>query len=46
MFENANSQYAKKLEEKGNGSDPHKGLKDVLPGVKREITMQHVYRDP
>jgi hypothetical protein len=34
---------AKKLEEKSNGSDPNKGLKDVLPEFEREILMRHVY---
>jgi hypothetical protein len=34
---------SKTLEEKGNGSDPHKGLKDVLPEFEREILMRHVY---
>ncbi len=30
---------AKRLEELSSGSEPHKGLKDVLPKFEREILM-------
>jgi hypothetical protein len=36
------SNRSKMLEEKGNGSDPHKGLKDVLPAFESKILMRYV----
>jgi hypothetical protein len=34
---------AKNIEDKGNGTDPHKGLKDLLPVPDREKIMRYIY---